>query len=195
MVVDHSIAAHFQGIRVSVSRKILEVQPLALSPPFQRPACRNPPQQRYLRDYRLGTPLLLHIPRRQFQRPALVEPALQVVLCLHHPDVLVYRGQRPKFQSARDLLKARAVAIFVHKIGDEIQHLFLPLRQCHRNSLALLWANKKGKSSEIAVTGPIHEKAALQPEWAARRLIKASLASFRTTTSGRPERFAEDPRW
>ena len=48
---------------------------------------------------------------------------------------------------------------------------------------------------EIAVTGPLHEKAALRPEWAARRLIKASLASFRTTTSGPPERFAEDPRW
>ena len=46
MVVDHRVAAHFQGVRVSVSRKIREVQYLALLYRFQRSARRDPPQQR-----------------------------------------------------------------------------------------------------------------------------------------------------
>src|ERR1035438_7221959 len=80
---------------------------------------------------------------RSWQRAALVEPAFQVVLGLQHRDMLVHRGQRGQFEPARDLLKARAVAIFVDKIGDEIQYLLLPLGPCHGSCLAPLWANKK----------------------------------------------------
>src|ERR1019366_3628565 len=129
-------------------------------------------QQRNLRDYRLGTPLLLNVPRRQFQRAALVEPAFQVVLGLQHRDMLVHRGQRRQFEPARDLLKARAVAIFVDKIGDEIQHLLLPLRQCHRNPRHYRGRTKsenQAKSVIIYLTtikgcGILHLEAAYEPD-------------------------------
>ena len=92
MVVDHRIAAHFQGVRVAVACEVREIEGLVLLHGLHRSARRDAPHQRYLRQG-FGPPLPRQVLLGQLQGTALVETARQVVLRLEHRDVLVHGGQ------------------------------------------------------------------------------------------------------
>ena len=69
--------------------------------------------------------------RRQFERAALVEAALQIVLRLKDRDVFVYRCQGRQFQTARDLLVAWTISVLRDERRDAIEHLLLPFGDRH----------------------------------------------------------------
>ena len=79
-----------------------------------------------------------------FQRAALIEAALEVVLRLEDRDVFVHGGERGQVQPPGNFLIARAVAVFVDEPGDEIEHLLLPLGECHESPPSIV-GEQKGK--------------------------------------------------
>src|ERR1700683_4664092 len=75
--------------------------------------------------------LLFVIARRNFQRPALIESALDVMLGLQRHDVLVHSGQRSQAQPVGDFLIAGTVPLLVQETGEEVQEFLLPFGKGH----------------------------------------------------------------
>jgi hypothetical protein len=132
----------------SAAREARETEHFTLLHRFDRRPRRNPSEQRNLGAGRPCAPLFLEILGRELERPALIEPTLEISLGLEHRDVFVDCCERRQIQPGRDLFIARAIPVLVHKIRDEIEHLLLPLGECHRSIhlFAPFSANKKRKS-------------------------------------------------
>src|ERR1700676_2312378 len=71
---------------------------------------------------------------RDFNRTALVVATANESFPFQRGDVLVHRGQRGQAQRARDLFKARRVAVLVHEIDQKIQDFLLSFGERHRLS-------------------------------------------------------------
>src|SRR5579863_8258640 len=76
---------------------------------------------------------LLVIARRDFQGPALIEPALDVVLAFQSHDVFVHGGERCQAQPFRDFLIAGTVSLFVQESREEVQEFLLAFGEGHRS--------------------------------------------------------------
>jgi len=85
------VPSHFERKGVVIAREVRKIQHFALLHGFHRRA-RGDPAEQWNLSRRSGAPLLLNVFGRQFQRPALVKPALQVALGLEHRDMFVDRG-------------------------------------------------------------------------------------------------------
>ena len=71
--------------------------------------------------------------RRDFQRAALIESALDIMFPFKRHDVLMHRGERRKIQPLGDFLITGAVAPFFEKSGQEVEKLFLTFGKCHKD--------------------------------------------------------------
>src|SRR6516225_6108688 len=87
-------------------------------------------------------PLLLIVFARDLQRPALVEPALQILLRRERRDVLVNRCERSQIHTLRYLLVTGAVTVFFEEASQEIQELLLASCDGH---ICLLLGEENGK--------------------------------------------------
>ena len=145
MVLDHGFPADFQGVSVAIAGEIGKMQFLPPLEGFDRRAGRDASEQRHARPRALA---FLQELGAEFERPALVEAALQVALVLKRGDVLVHGGERCQLQPVRDFVVAGAISLLIPEVGNQVEQLPLPFGQRHRWISSILWAKKKGKARE-----------------------------------------------
>src|SRR5205823_8427022 len=87
-------------------------------------------------------PSFVNVLRRDFQRPALVEAAAQIVAPLEPLNVFVNGRERCHIQAVSEFFIAGTVSVLLDEIGNEVENLFLTLGKGHN----LLWAKKRGNS-------------------------------------------------
>jgi len=134
VVVDHRLPGHPQREDVVHSEQGCERQGLALRVLLQRRARRDrahersgqliPPLVERVQLLPVGAHLVVVL-RRDLQRAAAVEAALEVALLLHHLQVLVDRRDGRQVHVLSDFFEARAVVILGDKLRQEVQHLLL----------------------------------------------------------------------
>ena len=113
MIVDHGLAAHLQRERVALAGEVGELQRVLSFDGFHGRSGGDAAGQGNLAGPRRGAALapLLNILGRNFERPALIEEAAQVIARLKRLNVLVHGGERSQMETLGEFLVAGAVAV------------------------------------------------------------------------------------
>ena len=126
VLVAHGVAAYFEGEDLAIANDVGEGDALCGFDGFYGLASGDSAHERQA----IGA-LFATAGRKDIDGAAAVVRTLKEALVLQIRDVFVHGGERTEAQTAGNLLVGGGVAVFLGKAGEEVQHLFLPSRDCH----------------------------------------------------------------
>ena len=126
VLVTHGVAAHFKGKDLPVADDIRQRDAFSGFDRFDRLAGGDAAHQRQaIRAFFAAAN------GEDINRTAAVVGALEQTFVLEIGDVLVHGGKRAEAEAAGDLLVGRGVAVLLSEVGEKVDDLFLPTRDCH----------------------------------------------------------------